>query len=719
MSGVPVTCPLCEATCGLLVSTREDGTIGVRGDRDDVFSRGYLCPKGASIGELHADPDRLRRPLLKRGGRHVEVDWEEAFAEIERRLPPLLDTHGRDAVAVYFGNPTAHNLSGALYLRPLLKALGTRNVFSAGTVDQAPKTFVCGYLYGDAATIAVPDLDRTNYLLVLGGNPLVSNGSLMTAPDMRGRLRAITARGKVVVVDPRRTRTAEAASEHVPIRPGSDALLLLAMVHTLFAEDLVDLGLAAPYVDGLEQVRAIAAEVGPEDAAPHTGIDAGTIRRLARELAAADRAVVYGRMGTTAQPFGTLASWLIDVLNILTGNLDTPGGAMFPLAAAGQANTRPGPRRPFRHGRWHGRASGRPEVMGELPAATLAEEIAAPGEDRVRALVTLSGNPVLSVPGATRLEAALEELELMVSIDVYLNETTRHADVVLPGPSPLERSHYDLLLYQYSVRNIARYSPAVHDTDVPPEWHTMLRLAAIAGGLGAGAAVTDLDDALAQSMAELNAATPEPGLCGPERLLDILLKAGPYDLTFADVAAAPHGLDLGPLQPRLPGVLATGRIDLVPEPVLADLDRLRTFAARQPGAELLLIGRRHLRSNNSWMHNVATLNRAGNDCTLHLHPDDAARLGLADGSDALVCSADGEVVAPVEVTDTIAAGVVCLPHGWGHQVGAPGRVAAARPGVNANMLGDLALLDGPTGTAAVNALPVTVRPATVQPATGT
>lgn len=713
MTTTPITCPLCEATCGLLVATTADGGLKVRGDNDDVFSKGYLCPKGAAIGDLHADPDRLRKPMVKRDGVHVEVSWDEAFAEIEARLPQIIDKHGRDAVGLYFGNPSAHTLAGALYLRPLAKAVGTRNVFSAGSVDQIPKMFVAGYMYGDVATVPIPDLDRTDHLLVLGGNPLVSNGSLMTAPDMRGRIRAIAKRGKVVVVDPRRTRTAEAATEHVAIRPGTDAFLLLAMIRTLFAEGLVDLGATEGIVEGLDEVERIAKDFPPEAVTAQTGIDADMIRRLARELAGAERAAVYGRMGTTTQRFGTLASWLIDVLNVLTGNLDRPGGVMFPLAAAGQPNARPGPRKPFRHGRWRSRVSDLPEVMGELPAAVLAEEIATPGEGQIRALVTVCGNPVVSVPGSGDLDTALADLDFMVSIDVYLNETTRHADVILPGPSPLERSHYDVLLYQYAVRNIARWSPAVHATDLPGEWETMLRIAGIASGLGAGASAAQLDDALAASVSNLSGAEPAPGLHGPERLLDILLKSGPYDLSFAQVEAAPHGLDLGALQPRLPGVLATasGKVELAPEAITGDLDRLRAALREEATDGLLMIGRRHLRSNNSWMHNLGSLNSGSNTCTLHVHPYDATRLGLVDGSPAKVESRVGQVVVPVEVTDTIREGVVSLPHGWGHDTSAGTAVAAARPGVNSNLIGDPRLLDGPTGTAVVNGIPVTVVPA--------
>lgn len=708
------TCPLCEASCGLTV-TLDPAGIRVRGDDHDVLSDGFLCPKGASLGVLHEDPDRLRTPLVRRDGELVEATWNEAFAEIEARLTPLLAEHGRDAVAVYFGNPTAHQLGASLYLRPLIKALGTRNVFSAGSVDQIPKTFATGYVYGDAATIPVPDLDRTDYLLMIGADPLVSNGSLMTAPDMPRRLARIKERGTVVVVDPRRTRTARAASRHVPIRPGTDALLLAAMLHVILDEGLADPGPAAPYVSGLEALPALVAGLEPERVAPHTGIDADTIRQLARELAAAERAAVYGRLGTTAQRFGTLASWLVEVLAIVTGNLDRPGGLMFPLAAAGQPNTRPGPRRPFTHGRWSSRVSGRPEVMGELPVVTLAEEILTPGDGQVRALFTLSGNPALSVPNSGHLGEALESLDLMVSVDVYLNETTRHADVVLPGPTPLERSHYDVLLYQYAVRNVARYSAPVVDSEVPPEWQTMLRLASIAAGAGDASdpgAIAAFDRQLADAVGALNRVEPDHSLEGPERMLDVLLKAGPYSLTLAELRDRPHGMDLGELRPRLPGVLSTasGLVEIAPEPIVADLPRLRAVLDGEPDRSLVLVGRRHLRSNNSWMHNIKTLNRAGNDCTAQVHPDDARRLGLEHGDLAELETRTGRVQVAVEVTDDVAPGVVSLPHGWGHDAaGARLSVASGRPGVNSNLLTDDRFVDEPTGTAAVSGVPVTLR----------
>ncbi|HSD76846.1 MAG TPA: molybdopterin-dependent oxidoreductase, partial [Solirubrobacteraceae bacterium] len=692
------------------------------------------------------DPDRLRAPLLKGpDGVHREVGWDEAFAEIDRRLTPLLAEHGRDAVAAYLGNPSAHSMAPILYGRVLLKALGTRNVFSASTVDQFPKQVAAAHLFGSGASVPVPDLDRTDHLLILGANPLASNGSLMTAPDVRGRLRAIRARGgRVVVVDPRRTRTAREADEHVPIRPGTDALLLLAMANVLVAEDLADLGALDGHVAGLDPLREVALSATPEDVAERCGVPAATTRRLARELAAADRAAVYGRIGTTTTRFGTLASWLVDVLNVLTGNLDRPGGALFPLPAAGSPNTSgaPGRGRGARFGRFASRVRGLPEVFGELPAAALAEEIDTPGQGRVRALITIAGNPAVSTPNAARLDAALAGLELMVSVDIYVNETTRHADVVLPVPSPLERAHYDVALYGFAVRNVANYSPPVLERPAgfPDEWQTLLRLTGIVTGQGPDADVGAIDDLVAAETARRQVADEHSPLfgravedvladvaprVGPERLLDLMLRAGPYDLTLADLEAAPHGIDLGPLRPRLPAVLRTpsGRIELAPPALLADVPRLLAEldapAAGDGDGALVLIGRRDLRSNNSWMHNLPVLVRGKDRCTAQVHPDDAARLGLADGEPACVSSRAGAIEIPVEVTGDVMPGVVSIPHGWGHDAdGVVLAVAREHAGVNSNLLADETLLDPLSGTAALNGIPVTLAPvrAAVAPA---
>ncbi|MFL6143789.1 MAG: molybdopterin-dependent oxidoreductase [Labedaea sp.] len=720
MTTAHVTCPLCEATCGLAVSLDGERVTSVRGDAEDVFSRGFICQKGASLGALHQDPDRLREPMIRRGERWVTVSWDEAFDEIDARLRPIMDAHGRDAVAVYAGNPSVHNVASALYGPVFYKALGTKNFYTASTVDQLPKHFSAGYMFGHPLSIPVADIDRTDHLLVLGANPLVSNGSLMTMPDARGRLKALRQRGgKLVVIDPKRSRTAEVADEHHAIRPGTDALLLFAMAHVLFAEDLVALGRLAGQVAGLSEVRELAEPFTPAAVAPLTGIEAAEIRRLARELAAAERAAVYGRIGTTTQAFGTLASWLVDVLNVLTGNLDRVGGAMFPLAAAGQANARPGRRRGFTHGRWRSRVRGLPEVIGELPVATLADEIRTPGEGQIRALITVAGNPCVSTPNAGRLTDALRRLDFMVSLDVYLNETSRHADVILPGPTALERPHYDVALYQLAVRNVANWTPAVLPAGMPQEWQTLLRLTGIVTGQGPDADLAALDDFVAGETARrigVDVALAA-GRTGPERLLDLMLRAGPYDLTLADLEAAPHGVDLGPLESRIPDVLGTpsGKVELAPAEITIDVPRLRGELGRRVNGQMVLIGRRQLGSNNSWMHNLEALVRGQNRCTAQVHPNDASRLGLRDGGMVVVRSRAGKVEVPVEVTDAVRPGVVSIPHGWGHDVdGIRGSVAAAHPGANSNLLADDTLLDALSGTAVLNGIPVDLEPMPAQ-----
>jgi anaerobic selenocysteine-containing dehydrogenase len=729
------TCPLCEATCGLTIAVDGDRVTSVRGDADDVFSQGFLCPKGVALKQLHEDPDRLETPLIKQAdGSFAAATWDEAFSYIDERLTPLL-RGDRNAVATYLGNPNAHLLSNMLYGPVLLRALASNNRYSASTVDQFPKQMASALMFGTGTTVPVPDVDRTDYLLILGANPLASNGSLMTAPDMRGRLKKLRARGgKLVVIDPRRSRTAQEADEHHFIRPGTDALLLFALVNVLFEESLtqIDERIAA-ITNGIETVAALCEPFTPEAIGPATGIAAADIRNIARELAHSPSAAVYGRIGTCTQEFGTTASRLVDVLNVLTGNLDREGGAMFPLGAAGHSNAAgpPGRGRGARFGRFTSRVRHLPEIFGELPVACLAEEVETPGEGQVKALITISGNPVVSTPNSERLGAALDQLDLMVSVDVYVNETTRHADVILPGPSPLCRSHYDLALYLFGVRNVANYSPPVlaPDPDIPDEWVTLLRLAGIAFGLGPNADVEQLDEQVARTLIDRELRIEESPFygrtqdevlaelaprVGPERLLDLQLRAGPYRLTLAELERAPHGIDLGPLKQRLPDALrtASGMIELAPEQLVADVPRLEHAIAQAPeNRDLVLVGRRHLRSNNSWMHNLPLLVSGPTQCTLHVHPDDAARHELVDGEQAVVRSRTGTVRAQVEITDAIMPGVVSLPHGWGHDVpGAELRVAAQHAGTNSNILADEYLLDPVSGNAVLNGIPVELAP---------
>lgn len=745
------TCPLCEAGCGLEITlTRHrDGTEQVkriRGDRDDVFSRGFICPKGSTLGHLHDDPDRLRRPVVRRDGEFVEVDWDEAFATIEAGLLPILAEHGRNACAVYLGNPGAHSLGPLLYNRALIQALGTGNRFSASTVDQRPKEISAGLMFGSVA-VPVPDLDRTDLVVILGANPHASNGSLCTAPDFPGRLDRIQERGgRVIVVDPRRSETAARADRHLAIRPGTDAHLLAAVARVLIAEGLAAPGRLAAHTAGLDDLGAALAPYTPEVVAPVCGIDADEIRRLADDLATAPTAAVYGRIGTCTQEFGTLASWLVDVVNLLTGNLDRIGGAMFATGAVGQPSTKgaPGSGRGMQIGRVRSRVSGRPETLGEFPVSALPEEIETPGEGQVRALITVGGNPVSSNPNSARLDAALATLDFMVSVDPYVNETTRHADVILPPPSALEKSHYDVALLNFAVHDVANYSPAVLPLDDGSlqEWEILLRLAAVVAGGGAEHAAVSaaaIDEGIADAMLR-SAVRDEHGRVygrdvdelrallgdrvGPERMLDIMLRTGPYGdgfgadpdgLTLARLEAEPHGVDLGALKPdRIPAILRTpsGRIEAFPDLMRADLDRLGASLARDWDTSMVLVGRRHVRSNNSWMHNVRVLTKGRNRCTLHIHPDDADRLGLTDGAPARVRSRVGEVAIDVEVTDAIRPGVVSIPHGFGQDL--PGvrlRVAQGYRGVNTNVLTDEAFVDEPSGNIALNGVPVEITPA--------
>jgi anaerobic selenocysteine-containing dehydrogenase len=733
-------CPLCEATCGLTLSIEDGRVTAARGDRDDVFSAGFICPKGASFPELDNDPDRLSRPMVRKDDELTEVGWDEAFAAAAQGLGKVLSEHGGASVAVYLGNPNAHTIAGALYAPLVIRGLGTRQVYTASTLDQMPKHVALGHLFGNPLAFTVPDVDRTDHLVVIGANPLVSNGSVATAADFAGKLKALRKRGgRLTVIDPARTRTAELADRHIAPRPGTDAALLMAVAHVLFDEHLVapDLGGLAEHVLGVDAVRALVADFPPEVVAVHCGVAADDIRTLAREIAAAPSAAVYGRIGTSTVEFGTLGNWLVDVINILTGNLDRPGGAMFPQSPVSSAPRPPRPGRGWRTGRWHSRVSGHPEVLSELPAAALPEEIETPGEGQVKAVITIAGNPVLSAPDGERLSRALDGVSFMLSVDPYLNETTRHADVILPPPPPSQSAHFDVALSNAAVRNNARYSLPVLPLadDRPDEPEILSRLALILYGMTPDGDPGLVDEqVIATTLAKETADADSPVAGRPvdeltamiapgpgyERRLDMMLRLGPYGdafgaspggLTLDRLKNAPHGIDLGPLRPRLLEVLrtASGKVELAPDPFVADVVRLRESLDRKADP-LLLIGGRHLRSNNSWMHNLPALAGGSNRCTLQIHPDDAAELGLTDT--AVIKGPGGALAAPVELTDALRRGVVSLPHGWGHgRTGTKLAVAVTQPGVNVNQLNDGASLDPLSGTAVLNGIPVEIAPA--------
>jgi len=735
------TCPLCEAKCGISVEVDRSvqQVVTIRGDREDPFSGGFLCPKAYGLKGLHEDPDRLQRPLRRDGSSWREIGWDEAFDLVTSRLQAIRSAHGPDAIGTYLGNPNAHDGFAGLYTPGFQRALGTRWRFSATSVDQLPKAMSSCLMFGSPAYLPVPDVDRTDFLLVLGANPMTSNGSLMTAADMPGRLEALRKRGgTLVVVDPRRSETARIADRHLAIRPGSDAFFLFSLVHVLFEEGLTRLGRLEPMTNGVDAVRALARELPPERTAAATGIAPDDVRRLARELAAAERAACYGRIGTCTQEFGTLASWLVDVVNVLTGNLDRPGGVMWPRSPAGAATDRPARRAALPYARWRSRVRGLPEFGGELPVAALSEEIDTAGEKRIRALVCIAGNPMLSTPNGARLGKALASLDFMVSIDIYRNETTRFADVILPPTGHLERGNFDFFFHALMVRQSVKWTPPVFEKPAGAmhQWEILRELTARLSG----ATTEAVDEAMLQHF--LGAAVGPGTACpdvtseearralgdvaGPERLIDLRLRAGPWGdrfvaapaadgqprLSLATLRAAEHGIDLGPIAPRLPNLLATesGKIELAPPLLVEDVARLRAaLDARSAGDDLVLVGRRHLRSNNSWMHNVEALAKGPERCTLLVNPHDATRLGLADGGRARVRSRVGEVTAPVVVSDEIRPGVVSLPHGFGHDAdGAQLAVAHRHAGVNSNLLADETLIDALSGNAVLNGIPVEV-----------
>lgn len=735
------TCPLCEATCGLEIHTVGKNVVDIRGDKLDPLSKGYLCPKGYSLKELHDDPDRIRKPMIREGTLWREVSWTEAFREAAKGLRSVREKYGSSSLGVYIGNPSAHTLAGQLYFRQLVRSLGTKNVFSASTMDQVPKHLAAELMFGDVINIPVPDIDRTDYLMIIGANPLVSNGSMMTAPNMRKRIKDLQNRGgKFVVIDPVKTITAQQADVHHMIRPGTDALFLLGIVHTLFKEELISLERLAHHVNGVEEVRKAASDFSPEAVSSLCEIEADDIREVARDMAASPKAAVYGRMGTCTQLFGTVTTWLINVINTLTGNLDREGGVMFtnPVTGGVTASSKRRKEGSIHFGRFHSRTRSVPEVLGELPVNTMADEIENPGEGQVKGLLSFAGNPALSAPNSRRLQKALGQLDFMVSIDIYLNETTRNANVIFPAPSPLEKEHYDLALYKFSVRNISNYSKSIFSlpSDMLNEWEIILHLMAELSDEDLGKdPVEALDTNLITAMVtkevkktgspifEYEAEEILEELSkrkGPSRLLDFLIRVGPYGdhfgrnpegLTLAYLEEHPHGVDLGPLKPRIPEVLLTpsGKVELAPELIVRDIERLRQKCA-EGRSKYMLIGRRDLRSNNSWMHNLQGLVKGKDRCTLWLHTKDAQQLGLSSGDRVKVISRTGELQASAEINDNIMPGVISLPHGWGHLLsGTRMETASKHAGVNMNILTDDLEADL-SGNAVLNGIPVVLEP---------
>ena len=699
-------CNICEAICGIEITVQDDRRLDIRGDKDDPFSRGYICPKAVALQDIHYDKDRLRYPVRRTADGWQRIGWNEAFDEVERNLKGINAKYGKSSTATYIGNPTVHNYGAMLFAPGFIRSLHTRNRFSATSVDQLAHHLSAYLMFGHQLLLPVPDLERTKFFLILGANPAVSNGSMMTAPGMSRRLQEIRQRGgKVILVDPRHNETARLADQHLFIRPGTDVLFLLSLLHVVFEDGLTRLDQLDSFTKGVETIAQLVTEFSPERVAATTGIESNQIRKLAREFAAAESAVCYGRIGLSTQEFGGVCQWLINVLNTVTGNLDRPGGAMFTLPAFDPV-TAPeslAPRGSF--GRWHSRVRKLPEFAGEIPVATLAEEILTEGKGQVKALVTLAGNPVLSTPNGRELDRALASLEFMVSIDCYINETTRHAHIILPSTSSLERGHYDLAFHLLAVRNIAKFSPPLfqREGDTRHDWEILLELQT---RMENGSVLNRVKSRVMKRL-------------GPERLLDLGLRFGPHRLTLRKVKKAVHGIDLGPLTSCLPGRLRTAdkRIELAPEVLVKDVERVKSkfpaTALHETNGDLLLIGRRQLRTNNSWMHNSERLVKGKPLCTILMHPTDAAHRELMNGQKVLVRSKVGAIVLPIEISAEMMPGVVSIPHGWGHD--RPGNqieVAQQHAGQSINDLTDNQAIDTLCGTAAFNATAVTVEVAT-------
>tara|TARA_B100001105_G_scaffold241352_1_gene220695 strand:+ start:4927 stop:7167 length:2241 start_codon:yes stop_codon:yes gene_type:complete len=720
------TCPLCEGMCGLQVKVEGEQVVSIRPDPQNVISRGHICPKGTTLGDIHHDPDRLRRPMIRNGHSWREASWDEAFERIETLAAGVRERHGQQAFAFYSGNMSKGGFDSARYTMLLARLGKFAQRFSSSSVDQLPKNVSSFLMYGDMWKMPVPDVDRTDLFVIFGGNPAASKGSMFSHRDVMGAIKALRARGgKLIVVDPVRTGTAQVADLWIPIRPGGDAALLLAIAHVLFAEGRVRLKGLAGRVNGMDQLQTLAADFPPERVSAFCGVASEAIVALARQISDARSAAVYGRIGTCTQAFGTLASWLIDVIGALTGNLDAVGGTLWSTQVAPHLKlTPPLPVDAPLHAKPI-RVRGVQGVLGQYPASCLAEEIDTPGAGQVRALVTMGCNPVLSAPGSARLDAALPQLECMVSLDMYLNETTRHAHVILPALSALEQPHWDVWSWPFSLTTGGHYSPAIFTpTDRPEEWRVLARLGAIMGG-DPDADLDAIDDAYFGAMCDQTGVPREVALSalprrGGARILDLCIRTGPYGdrfgknphgLTLQTFIDTPDGLVLGTAAPQGDAAVTTasGKIELAPAHILADVPRLERAMDQTPGG-LLLVSRRHLRSLNSWMHNIDTLVRGKDRCTLQLHPQDAECIGVASGEEVEVSSESGAVRVVAEVTDDIRPGVVCLPHGWGH--GAPGTrttVSAAHAGVNINLLSPGPMVDEASGNAVLNGIPVRVR----------
>ncbi|MEP3919421.1 molybdopterin-dependent oxidoreductase [Ascidiaceihabitans sp.] len=684
------TCNICEAMCGLVIEHEGDQVLSIKPHKEDPLSRGHICPKAVALQDFRTDPDRVTTPLRKRGHEWEPVDWDEAIDYAAHGIRAVQDVHGKDGFGAYLGNPNAHKFANLMTLPRLIKAIGTTQRYSSATSDQIPHHVASIHMLGHPMLMPIPDLDRTDYLLVIGGNPMVSNGSMMTAPDFPGRIDDLYARGgRMVVIDPRRTETARHGAEHHFIRPETDAFLILALIHEVFAQNAVDLGALRDVIDGVEALRDAVQPFTPDLVARHTGIDAATIRNLAADFTGAERAVCYARMGASTQSYGGLCQWATNALNIITGNFDAVGGAMFTTPAFDNVGLTRRKGAPRTYPEKRSRVSGLPLYNGEFPSAVLAEEMETPGAGQIKGMITVAGNPVLTAPNGRRIESALKALDFMVSVDIHINDTTQHADLILPGTVALEEPVYDTVFHSFAVRNTANYADALFDRPkgMIPEWEIFARLGnALTGGRDLG---------------------PSPS----EQLDHALSRGFHAQAVSVDVLKDHEGsLDLGPLVPCLAQRLQTpdGRLNLCPDVFVADLPRL--LAHETPtDRPYVMIGRRQVRSHNSWTQNAPRLVKGRNRCTVQINPQDAGDLGIADGAQVRVASRVGHIVVPAEVTDDMAPGVVSIPQGWGQ---GGGQLSAATQTLTAsiNDLTDDKRVDVLTGNAAFNGLPVSLTP---------
>lgn len=708
-------CNYCEAMCGVKITydpdaPTDDKKIAVKPDKDDPFSQGSMCPKAAALGALYFDPDKLKLPVKKTGDQWQQISWQEAYDTIEKKIKSIRRTYGENSIASYMGNPIVHNFGMMVFIKTLLRAIGSKNIFSATSMDQLPHHFAAHYMFGHEFRLPVPDINRTDFMIIMGANPLASNGSIMSSAGVKRRLNDIKERGgKFIVIDPRKTETAKIASQHHFIKPGTDIYFLLAFVHIIFRDKKVRLGRLKKHLAGFDKIEPLVKEFTAEKVSSVTGIEQQQIEALAAEFLAQDKAVLYGRMGLSTQLHGGLCHWLINTINVLSGNFDTPGGMMFPTPAIELARHKQRPA----FGRWKSRVRGMNEFSGELPVVTMADELLTEGDGQVKAFVTICGNPVLSSPGGDRLDKALENIEFMFSIDNYINETTRHADLILPTPSGLEIEHYDLIFNAISVTNNVKFSQALFSVDEnrPYDWQILKELSRRISSRG----LSLVDRILT-----------------PRRLLNWGLMLGPYGklsspkrwlngLTLQKLIDSKHGINLGPLQSAVPHRLNTldKKIHLNPDVFIQRLNevkqrewlQLQTSAQEKKTAgKFSLIGRRNVNTNNSWMHQVKKLSRSKQvRCTIMINSGDAENLQIVHNELVKVTSRVGEIILPAEITDTMMPGVISIPHGFGHnKKGTRVSIAQSKPGVSINDITDPMRVDKLTGNAAFSGLEVIV-----------